>query len=258
MRAGYHDSRFRREDRPLVYAHRGASAARPENTCPAFERAAADGADGIECDVRFCGSGELVVCHDARLDRLAGVPSAVAELPLRELRAIPILAERFPGAAATVPTLEEAVECGGPGMVWNLEIKVDRHHDAEPLARALASAIPRLPLEGRVLVSSFHPLALLTLRKVAPRIPTAWLWERGGTGQRAWAAFWGRLCATHALHPDAAMVRAEDVRAWHRRGLLVNVWTVDDPEEIRRLRSWGVDGVITNRPAETLRILEGG
>lgn len=256
MRAAYHDSRFHRDDRPLVYAHRGASASMPENTCAAFELAARQGADGIECDLRLCGSGELVVCHDERLDRLAGLPLSVTELPLGELQAIPILPDRFPGTSAVVPTLEEAVECAGPGLVWNLEIKVDRHEDAEVLARAVAEAIPRLPLAGRVLVSSFHPLALLTVRKVAPGIPTAWLWERGGLGQRAWAAFWGRLCATHALHPDVTMVRVEDVAGWHRRGLLVNVWTVDDPAEIERLRGWGVDGVITNRPLETLRILE--
>ena len=240
-----------------MWAHRGASADRPENTCAAFELASRHGADGIECDVRFCGSGELVVCHDERLDRLAGLPLAVAEVPLAELRRIPILAGRFPGEPAFVPTVEEAVACAGDDVIWNLEIKVDRHEEAERLARALAHEIPRLPLGGRVLVSSFHPLALLTIRKVAPRIPTAWLWERGGLGQKAFGAFWGRLCATHAMHPEAAMVRAEDVAAWHRRGLMVNAWTADDPEEIRRLRACGVDGVITNRPAETLRILEG-
>ena len=197
------------------------------------------------------------VLHDERLDRLAGLPLTVAELPIAELRRIPILAARFPGEPAYVPTLEEAVDCAGDDVLWNLEIKVDRHAEAEGLALALARAIPRLPLDGRVLVSSFHPLALLTIRKVAPRIPTAWLWERGGLGQRAFGAFWGRLCATHAMHPEAAMVRAEDVAAWHRRGLTVNAWTADEPEEIRRLRACGVDGVITNRPADTLRVLEG-
>src|SRR5690606_8280471 len=100
-RATYHGSAFRRDDRPLVWAHRGASHAAPENTLPAFARAEAEGADAIECDVMRCASGELVVCHDERLDRLCGFPVAVRDLPLPELRRLRILADRFPGVDAS-------------------------------------------------------------------------------------------------------------------------------------------------------------
>lgn len=255
--ARYHASPFRRDDRPLVWAHRGASEVAPENTIPAFEAAAAAGADGIECDVMRCASGELVVCHDERLDRLCGIPVAVRELPLRELRRLAVLRDRFPGVQAAIPTLAEAIEAAGPGMRWNLELKVDRHEEAEPLARAAAREIERLPLAGRVLVSSFHPLALLTLRSVAPTIPTAYLWEEGGGLRGGWHRLWGRLTSNHALHPERRLVDPEAVRRWHRAGLLVNTWTVDEPDEIRRVATAGVDGLITNRPSEALRILGG-
>lgn len=251
--ASYHASRFRRDDRPLVWAHRGASAYAPENTVPAFVLAAEQGADGIECDVMRCASGELVVCHDEKLDRLCGIPVYVRELPLPELRRLPVLRDRFPGVRATIPTLEEAVEAAGPAMLWNVELKVDRHDEAEGLAREAARAIARLRLEERVLVSSFHPHALLTMRSAAPQIPTAYLWERGGRLSSAWHRLWGRVTSNAALHPEHVLVDEAAVRRWHRAGLLVNTWTVDDPDELERLRAAGVDGVITNRPDVALR-----
>lgn len=257
-RGGYHAPAFARDDRPLIWAHRGASADAPENTCAAFARAVEQGADGIECDVMRCATGELVVCHDARLDRLCGIPVRVADLPLAELQRLRVLAGRFPGVDATIPTLEEAVEAAGPHVRWNVELKVDRHEDAEPLAREAARALAALPLEGRVLVSSFHPLALLTLRVAAPALPTAYLWERGRNGlERTWHAMWGRVTATAALHPPHELVDEAAVRRWHAAGYVVNAWTVDDPEEMCRLDRAGVDGVITNRPALARSVLGG-
>ncbi len=238
----------------MVYAHRGASADAPENTLPAFELARQQGADGIECDLRFAAGGQIVVCHDETLGRLAGIPEAVRDLSLDELRELPILASRFPDVAASIPTLDEAVAVAGPQMIWNLELKVDRHEDAEPLALAAVRAIADLPLLDRVIVSSFHPLALLTVRKAAPLLPTAWLWEADGPLGDFGSDLFGRLCATVALHPESKAVTPTRLLRWHRRGMLVNTWTVDDPAELRRLRAWGVDGVITNRPAEALRV----
>ena len=251
--ASYHASPFRSDDGPLVWAHRGASAYAPENSLAAFERARELGADGIECDVMLCASGELVVCHDERLDRLCGLPVAVRELPLAELRRLVLLGARFPGVNATIPTLEEAVEAAGSRMLWNVELKVDRHEDAEPLARAAARAFARLPLEGRLLASSFHPLALLTLRTVAPEIPTAFLWEGHGKLLDLWNGLWGRVTSTAAVHPEHTAVSPEAVGRWRRAGLLVNTWTVDEPDELLRVREAGVDGVITNVPDVALR-----
>lgn len=237
-----------------MWAHRGASAYRPENTIPAFVLAEEQGADGIECDVMFCRDGELVVCHDERLDRLCGVPVAVRELPLAELQKLPVLDRAFPGIGATIPTLAEAVASVGSGIQWNVELKVDRHHDAEAIARAAATLIRTLPLEGRVLVSSFHPLALLALRTAAPEIPTAYLREGGGGLQGAWHRIWERLTATEAIHPDFASVDEGSVRRWKRAGWAVNVWTVDDEEDLLALDRLEVDGVITNRPDVALSL----
>src|SRR4051812_9514126 len=106
--AGYHGFRFVRTDRPLILGHRGASADAPENTCAAFALAREQRADGVECDVMLCGSGELVVCHDHELRRLCGVPWEMRNLPLSALRELPVLKDRFPGIQATIPSFTDA------------------------------------------------------------------------------------------------------------------------------------------------------
>lgn len=243
--------------RPLIWAHRGASADAPENTLPAFSLAVEQGAEGIECDVRLCGSGEIVVVHDGDLLRLAGLSAPVRALALGELRPLRILAGRFPGLEAGIPTLEEAIRSQPPHLRWNVELKVDRHREAAPLAEAVVGLVRKLGIEERVLLSSFHPLALLTCRRLAPHLATAYLWEPDGSFPRAWHWMWGHATATAALHPPVTDVREEAVARWRRRGLAVNAWVADDPDEILRLARAGVDGVITNVPAVARAALGG-
>lgn len=253
-RGPYHAAAFRREGLdPSIWGHRGASADAPENSPAAFAEAARQGADGVECDVMLAADGALVVCHDEKLDRLAGVPLLVRDCPLAVLQSFPLLQRRFPTHDERIPTLAAAVEAGGAGLRWNVELKVDRSIDAEPLARALVLALPSLGLQGRLLVSSFHPHALLSLRRFAPEVPTALLWEGKGRAARLLAP----LTSTAAVHPEAKPLALSDVARWHARGYAVNVWTVDDPADARRLRLAGVDGLITNRPAALRAALAG-
>ena len=86
----------------LLLAHRGASADAPENTLPAFELAVRHGCDGVELDVMRCGSGELVVCHDERLDRLAGLDWEIAHTPYEKLRKADV-GSRLGYAPARIP-----------------------------------------------------------------------------------------------------------------------------------------------------------
>jgi len=235
---------------PLVVAHRGASAERVENTVEAFARARELGADGVELDVMRCGSGEVVVFHDDDLRRLAGRPDPVRATSLAALREVEL------GGGARIPTLDEALEALGSLLV-NIELKAPERRGLQylralsddGLAAEVALAVERHALGGRALVSSFDPILLARFRAAAPRVATGLLFhaESSLPLRRAWAA---PLLAPAALHPDARMVEARALAAWHRSGRAVNVWTVDDPREIAFLAAIGVDGIITNRPAE--------
>jgi glycerophosphoryl diester phosphodiesterase len=212
--------------RPLVVAHRGASRAAPENTIAAFAHARAIGADGVELDVRRTIDDVLVVHHD------------------------PVVGKRF--AELQLPTLDDALEeCAG--MLVNVEMKcLPWEPDADSADRSLVrSVIGRVRAHTTdVIVSSFDLGAVDTVRERAPEIVTAWL----TSGQDLAAA--ARLCAAHGhawLHPDREAALRGDIDDAHALGLLVDVWTVDDPHDMRALVDRGVDGIITNVPDVALR-----
>jgi glycerophosphoryl diester phosphodiesterase len=238
---------------PLVIGHRGASAIEPENSVEAFARARADGADGIELDVLLCATGEVIVFHDDDLVRLSGRPERIDALSLAELRAVRL------SSGARIPTLDEAFEACGPSMLVNVELKAAadmRLASIAALADGVARAVARAGVAARVLVSSFSPFAVRAWRRRAPDVPAALLFERDLPLplRRAWAA---RLLRPAALNPELVLCTRERVDRWHERGYAVNVWTVDGEGPVRACQELGVDGIITNDPARTRKILRG-
>lgn len=236
--------RFRRRaEGPLLWGHRGASAHAVENTMTAFALAAEHRADGIELDVRTCATGEVVVFHDRTLDRLAGRPGAVAELPFRELSRVRLRGE-------PIPLLDDVLDLAfGAGMMVNIELKGDvpsRLTSVRAIVRLLSRRSPA-DLAG-VLCSSFRPEMLLWLRLSYGAVPGAFLFDAENTGVRRSAALLAAFRPDGA-HPHRTMVDGPHVATWHRRGMFVATWTADDPAELRRLDHAGVDGIITNDPA---------
>jgi glycerophosphoryl diester phosphodiesterase len=215
-----------------VIAHRGASAAWPENTVAAFRGARSLGADWVELDVRRTADDRLAVLHDAHLADgrpLVEVPSA----------ALP----------ASVPSLAAALDaCTGMGV--NIEIKnlpIDPDFDPdERLADAVVALLTERAGSGEVLISSFNLATIDRVRALDPALPTAWLVfdesDVGSTIERT---------ARHghrALHPYEAHVDGDLVDRAHAAGLVVNTWTIDDPARMAELVALGVDGIVTNVP----------
>ncbi len=237
---------------PLVLAHRGASADAPENTLASFRLAAEQGADGIELDVWRCGSGEVVVHHDQDTRRTAGAKLRIDQASLPELRALDV--GSWKGAAfrgERIPTLADAL-AAVPALVVNIELKAARFPDLG-LPAAVAAVIRDARAEERCLVSSFALVLLKTFRAAAPGLRIAVL-----LGKDASLPLFDAFCRVSlrpaAVHPHRALVTDARVRAWRARGLDVNVWTVDEPEELRRVAAAGVTGVVTNRPARALEV----
>jgi glycerophosphoryl diester phosphodiesterase len=235
---------------PLVIGHRGASALAPENSREAFQRAAADGADGVELDVLRCASGEPVVFHDDDLRRLAHRPERIAALSLDRVRAVQLT------SGALIPTLGEALEACGPRLLVNVELKAMGvpWTEIRALVRAVAAVVDVPDLRQRVLVSSFHPYAVWAWRREVPAVAAGLLFEHDAPRplRRAWTL---PLLDVVSVHPEARLCDAAALEQWHRRGLRVNAWTVDAPAELARLAGLGVDGIITNDPAAARRAL---
>ena len=216
-----------------IWAHRGASRSKPENTLEAFREAKAQGADGVELDVRRTSDGAMAIHHDATLpDGRAIKDLVVADLP-----------EQVPLLAAALDACD--------GMLVNIEIKnvpVDIDHDpTERMAEAVVHLVTELGVRDSVLVSSFSLDTIDRVRTLDPTIATGYLtsarWNQVEALQRA-------VDRGHrAFHPNDLSVNAELVRAAHDAGLRVNTWTVDDPDRMRWLvEECGVDAIITNVP----------
>jgi len=224
---------------PRIVGHRGASATHPENTLAAFTAAKESGADGIELDVRRTADDVLVCHHDAHL----GDGRLIRETQADEL-------------PESVPTLAEALMVCDD-MWINIEIKnlpADPDYDAtHGISVAVAGLVNAFDAESRVLVSSFDVDAVLRIRATDPTIRIGWLCY----GQVAPDSLIGRASDHNmaAIHPHDALVDQAFVTKAHEAGLEVNVWTVDDPNRLRQLASFGVDSLITNDPSEAIKAL---
>ena len=219
-------------------AHRGAMACEPENTLRAFQRAADMGADMIELDVFLTADGVPVVTHGARLHTTPR-GGRVRRMTLAQIRPLRTRGE-------PIPTLEQAmVLCRDTGMQINIEIK-DRR--AVP---AVVDLVRTMNFYERCQVSCFFPGVLKHVRRLDPRVPAGSLclpylhWRQM---RRAAAAG----CAS--VNPLHRSVDAAFVAEAHARGLQVHVWTVNEPEDMRRLIGLGVDCIMTNTPDVLARV----
>jgi glycerophosphoryl diester phosphodiesterase len=232
---------WRRVRRMKIIGHRGACAVEEENTLASFARAIADGADGIELDVRLCRSGEVVVFHDDTLERLAGRPERIDALALDEIRQVRL---RRGGA---IPTLDDVLTAVPPPALVNVEIKSAAAGRELRLTEKTIERVRASGTKSRVLLSSFDPFVILHARLRAPDIPVGLLFHRQMSRplREAWAA---NVIRPFAAHPERVLVNAARMRRWRRRGLAVNVWTVNEPAELRRLDALGVDAVFADDP----------
>jgi glycerophosphoryl diester phosphodiesterase len=231
----------------LNIAHRGASAAAPPNTLAAFEKAIELGADGVEFDVHLSADGVPVVLHDFTVDATTDGSGRVASLTLAELRQLDAGSTFDPSfAGERIPTLEEVLDAVGNRQLLNVELKTTSLRD-NGLERAVVAQVERHGLDDDVLLSSFNPFSLRRAKRIAPHIPVGLLYAPGLPLplRRAWLAF---LAPHEARHPEHTTVDTSYIAWARRRGYRVNTWTVDDPDEMRRLIGLGVDGIITNVP----------
>ncbi|MHB1584580.1 MAG: glycerophosphodiester phosphodiesterase [Acidimicrobiales bacterium] len=269
------------ERRVIAYAHQGGAWESPSSTLFAIRRAIAAGATAVELDVHATADGELVVCHDATVDRTTDGRGAIAEHTLAELERLDNAYWFIPGADVTpdrpadeypyrgraaddpefrIATLRQVLEAF-PGVVLNLDIKQTAPAVA-PYEQALADLLAEFDRREDVIVASFLDPATDAFRAAAPEVPTS-------AGTLATAEFWRSVQdgTEPAPLPAAAfqvperqgelvVVDRRFVEAAQRAGMAVHVWTVNDPEAVERLLGLGVDGVISDLPTMLVGVLE--
>ena len=250
--------------RPSVIAHRGGSKLRPENTLAAFEHAVALGVDACECDVHMSADGDVVVIHDALLDRTTNARGAVERLTVRELAQVDA-AHAF-GAEAGFPFRDRGIAVPRLADVldrfrdlpWVVEIKGERPDVAVRVVRLLRD----LEALDRVVIGAFSQAVLNAVRTMAPRLPTgASSLEARAAARRAYFRLpIGRARFDVLQVPYRANGREVFgeplVRLARRAGTPVHAWVVDEPGDMRRLLDWGVTGLISDRPDLALQAVK--
>jgi myo-inositol-1(or 4)-monophosphatase len=229
--------------RVTAIAHRGDPVGARENTPAAFASAVALGADMVELDLRRTRDGEIVVLHDQTLLRLWGVDASVSDLDWREVTRLRV---EGGGADVRIPLLRDVLQ-----MV-PLPLMVDFTR-REVVEGALAAVVAARALERSLFVTGNVP-ALRQLRGLSGEARLGLTWTEAGDVP---VALLEELKAEY-WNPMSVLVRPDAVQTVHGMGLRVSCWTVDDPEEMRRVCSAGVDAVVSNRVAELLRFLGRG
>ncbi len=228
---------------PWIIAHRGASGNAPENTLAAFRVAVEMGATFIETDLHLTRDAQFVAIHDASLQRTTNGAGAVRDMTLAELKELDAgrwFDHSFIGER--IPTLEEILTFGREhDVVFYLEIKYEA---AWGMHHALAAALRGAGDVARSIVLSFDPPTLDGLRKHDPTIMTGLLVEelRPDTTKTAVGVGARQLC------PRGDLISQDLVNEAHLSDLQVATWTLNKPDQIRRVIAAGVDGIMTDFP----------
>jgi len=230
----------------LIYAHRGASSVCPENTIESFSLAVEQKADAIELDVHLTKDGEIVVAHDSKLERVSDGTGHINDYTLKELRSFNF-GKLFPeGPVCRIPLMAEVFALiKTSALTINIELKTTELQYRE-LPEKLISLAKEYSMGERIIYSSFNHYSLRQIKNIDPCAKTGLLYQFGMVDPWVYADY-VNACAIHP-HYRVIAEMPEIVTLCHKNGIMVNVWTVDDPQIIGQMLQNGVDGIISNKP----------
>lgn len=238
-----------RADRPLIAAHRGASAHAPENTMAAFRLAEAMNADYIEVDVRATRDGVLIALHDETVDRTTNGKGRAGRMTFRDIRRLDAggwFAPAYTGER--IPSLDEVLDRFGGNIGLILELKQPAAYPGieQALARALTERGLDRPDSGQIIIQSFDTRALRKVRELLPDVPLAVLVRRPYRLTPRILLEYSRFA--EAVHLPQHIVRPHLIARIRSFGLSVMAWNAHAKRHVRRLEKSGVDGILTDDP----------
>jgi glycerophosphoryl diester phosphodiesterase len=243
-----------------IYAHRGASMDSPENTISSIKLAMEQGADGVEFDVRVSKDGHVVLMHDETTKRIGGVDKKVSDQTLEELRQLDVgewFDAKFKGER--IATLSEALAAVDDGKYALVEIK-SKADSVDTIATAL-KAIPDFEAKARII--SFDQEVCAKSRAALPTIPV-YLVVSGlkKEGTEEFVPYHdGYLTAVTGpkltgLVPDLRSLSDDFVAKAKEKNVKIIAWTANEPELVRKLDQWGIEGIETDAPAMAVKALQ--
>ena len=256
-------------DWPVNFAHRGASARAPENTLEAFRLAAENGAGGLETDVHMTRDGHVVAIHDDTVDRTTDGSGLVREVTLAELKSLDAgyrfttdegTTYPYRGKGARVPELGEVLR-EFPDPAVNVDIKEEQPGVEETVLRVIegAGAADRVLVvsEHAAVIGRFRELSGGRVRTGASRVESRLFYYLSGLRLEGLLRPPYDALQVPVWHGGRKLVTPRFLEAAHGMGVRVDVWTIDESDQMRRLLDLGVDVVMTNRPEALAEVLRG-
>jgi len=234
-----------RDPELFVWGHRGAPRLAPENTIEGFLLALRAGTDGVECDVQRSADGEVLVLHDATLERTTSGCGWIGSWRAAEVTKLRTRAPDGSWSSARVPRLADVLDAVPEPTPVLIELKNGPYFD-EGLVEATLAVIDAAGARARVMLSSFDQFALLRAAELAPEIPRALAWGMGRL-VRPWEA--GAPSSCGVLHPHIQSVPGDDVRAMQEHRCRVALWGLRSAADAERARQLGADAVFVDDPA---------
>ncbi|MFV8360479.1 glycerophosphodiester phosphodiesterase [Flavobacterium sp. LS1P3] len=221
----------------LKIGHRGAKGHEPENTFISFQKALDMQVDGIELDVHLSGDGEIMVIHDESIDRTTNGKGLVNALSLRELKAFRI------DGKYEIPTLKEVFDLVNQDSFINIELK--SYESTDKVVTLIEKYVTKKGWKyDRFLVSSFDWNALQQVAFLNDKIPIGVLTETDLDLALAFAKF----IQAKSIHPHFHLLTKENTVKLQEKGLQVFPWTINELEDIQKIKTFNVNGIITDFP----------
>lgn len=261
MRTRYFDG-----PKPRIFAHRGSGGNAPENTLVSFEKAIEDGADILEMDVHATRDGHIAVMHDEMLERTTDGAGPVSSVTLAELKRLdagyrfsPDDGKTHPyrGKGIRVPTLQEVAE-RFPRTPFNIEIK-----QSEPrIEHAVFELLKKVGHAEMTLLAAEKDFLIERIRSLNAGLPTNFCGSEvleflQRLNQNNWRDYTppGSALQIPEMYYDVPVLTRDSLKAAHRLGIEVHVWTVNEEADMRRLLKMGVDGIMTDYPERLTRMV---
>lgn len=265
---------FRAGDRLLVIAHQGGEGERPSNTLMAMQHAVDIGADVLEMDIHASSDGVIVLSHDETVDRFTDGTGLIREKTFVELQLLdaaydwvptleqdnPDAVPEFRGQGVTMPALEE-VFAAFPDMRMVIEIK----QESPSIAQPFCDLIREYGMEDQVIVASFRPASIYEFRRLCPEVATSAVEEE----IRPYFIL-NQVGLTRVYQPTAHAFQVPEysgslhvvtqsfIDNLRPLGVVVQPWTINDDEGMRRMIALGVNGIITDYPSRLIELLNEG
>ena len=242
---------------PTVIAHRGFSGIAPENTLPALQLAIDSGADMVEFDVRTTKDDQLVVIHDATVERTTNGTGYVSQYTLPELQTLDAgtwFSQAFSGTQ--VPSLKEVLRLCNGSVYMNIEIKTDEQSTEalDRLVNTVSEHVLGMNLSRSVVISSYNLHIVRRLRERHSDMVTALLSDREHFVERD--IITARKVGASALHVPTRLVTKQLIDRAREQNLITAVHTVNEPPDMRRIIAMGFDGIFTDYPDRLRHLIQ--